>query len=51
MREYKIKYESAPVSEILKVMVIKAETVEDALEVFGAEKGDECGVFSIELAL
>lgn len=34
MNEYEIKYEAPPISEVIKIKVIEAETVEVALALF-----------------
>lgn len=49
MREYEIKYEAPPISEITKVTVIEADRIDLALKVFVFATENVSEIFSITL--
>jgi len=49
MNEYKIKYEAPPVSEIVKLVFIKANNIDMAIHLFNERVGRTALIYSIEL--
>lgn len=49
MKEYKFKYEAAPISEITKTKLIEAKDITKALELFHKNTDGLYEIFSIEL--
>lgn len=49
MKEYLIKYEASPISEIVKTKMVKAERIDKALQKFSFETENVSEIFSIEL--
>lgn len=49
MKEYKFKYEAPPISEVIKVKTIEAESITDALELFHKNTDGLYEIISIEL--
>jgi len=48
MNEYKFKYEAPPISEIVKLVYIKADNIDSALVSFRIDHGDVL-IFSITM--
>ena len=49
MKEYKFRYEAPPISEIVKLVYIKADDIDMALHLFRQKLGNKTLIFSIEL--
>ena len=49
MKEYKFKYESSPISEVVKIKVIEAARIDLALQDFISNTKNVTEILSIEL--
>ena len=47
--KYKFKYEQSPISEIMKISVIEADSIDSALVIFRLKYGTDNVIYNIEL--